>query len=148
MAKTKQTPRKRNNITAFKFPRPIRTYGQQEFKLPADIQKAARRKRTTVKQQRRFRPGTVALRQIRKYQRNTELLIPKLPFRRLVRSIATNIDNQNRFQATALLALQEASEAYLVSILENANLCAIHAQRITIQPKDIHLAIRIRGMNY
>lgn len=147
MAKTKQTPRKRNNLTAFKFPRPIRTYGRGEFELPADIQKA-RRKRTTVKQQRRFRPGTVALRQIRKYQRTSELLIPKLPFRRLVRSIATNIDNQKRFQATALLALQEASEAYLVSILENANLCAIHGQRITIQPKDIHLAIRIKGMNY
>lgn len=142
MPRTKQAPRKRNNITAFKFPRPIRTYGRQEFKLPAEYVK---KKKKRHQKKRRFRPGTTALRQIRQYQKSTELLISKLPFRRLVRSIATDIDNQKRFQATALLAIQEAAEAYLVTVLEDANLCAIHGNRITIQPKDIHLATRIRG---
>lgn len=152
MARTKQVAKKNNVNAPFKFPRPVRTYGQEEFSLPAQYQKLAkkrRNKRNFAKKRgipiRRYRPGTVALRQIRQYQKNTELLIPKLPFRRLIRSIATNIDNQKRFQATALLALQESAEAYLVSIFEDANLCAIHAQRITIQPKDVHLAIRIRG---
>jgi histone H3 len=93
----------------------------------------------------RYRPGTVALREIRRYQKGTELLIRKLPFQRLVREIALEIDDKLRFQSTAVLALQEASEAYLISLFEDTNLCAIHAKRVTIMPKDIHLARRIRG---
>jgi histone H3 len=87
----------------------------------------------------------VALRQIRKYQKTTDLLIRKLPFQRLVREIAQGFKNDLRFQSTAMLALQEAAEAYLVSLFEDTNLCAIHAKRITIMPKDIQLARRIRG---
>jgi histone H3 len=93
----------------------------------------------------RFRPGTVALREIRKYQKSTELLIKKLPFQRLVREVAQDFKNDLRFQSHAIMALQEASEAYLVSLFEDTNLCAIHAKRVTIMPKDIQLARRIRG---
>ena len=93
----------------------------------------------------RYRPGTVALREIRRYQKGTELLIRKLPFQRLVREIALEINEDLRFQSTAVLALQEASEAYLISLFEDTNLCAIHAKRVTIMPKDIQLARRIRG---
>lgn len=100
---------------------------------------------------RRRRPGTVALREIRKYQKSTDLLIRKLPFARLVRDITmtrTGRDGaQYRYQAEAILALQEASEAYLVKLMEDANLCAIHAKRVTIMPRDIALARRIRGFS-
>ncbi|XP_068476385.1 histone H3.2-like [Phaseolus vulgaris] len=93
----------------------------------------------------RFRPGTVALREIRKYQKSTELLIRKLPFQRLVREIAQDFKTDLRFQSSAVSALQEAAEAYLVGLFEDTNLCAIHAKRVTIMPKDIQLARRIRG---
>lgn len=96
----------------------------------------------------RIRPGTVALREIRRYQKSSELLIRKLPFQRLVREVAQEIKNDLRFQGTAVLALQEASEAYLVSLFEDTNLCAIHAKRVTIMPKDMQLAKRIRGEKY
>ena len=98
-----------------------------------------------VKKPHRYRPGTVALREIRKYQKSTELLIRKLPFQRLVREIAQDFKTDLRFQSSAILALQEASEAYLVGLFEDTNLCAIHAKRVTIMPKDIQLARRIRG---
>merc|ERR1719335_901237 len=98
-----------------------------------------------VKKPHRFKPGTVALREIRKYQKSTELLLRKLPFQRLVREIAQDFKTELRFQSTAILALQEAAEAYLVVLFEDTNLCAIHAKRVTIMPKDIQLARRIRG---
>ena len=98
-----------------------------------------------AKQPHRFRPGTVALREIRRYQKSTELLIRKLPFQRLVREIAQDFKTDLRFQSAAVMALQEASEAYLVGLFEDSNLCAIHAKRVTIMPKDIQLARRIRG---
>ena len=93
----------------------------------------------------RFRPGTVALREIRRFQKSTELLIRKLPFQRLVREIASEFKNDLRFQSSAVLALQEATEAYLVGLFEDTNLCDIHAKRVTIMPKDLQLARRIRG---
>jgi len=85
------------------------------------------------------------LREIRRYQKSTDLLIRKLPFQRLVREIAQDFKNDLRFQGSAVLALQEAAEAYLVGLFEDTNLCAIHAKRVTIMPKDIQLARRIRG---
>ncbi|PCH41064.1 histone-fold-containing protein [Wolfiporia cocos MD-104 SS10] len=101
----------------------------------------------------RFRPGTVALREIRKYQKSTDLLIRKLPFARVVREIALDMmtdmvdygDTGLRWQSSAILALQEATEAYLVHLFEDANLCAIHAKRVTLMQRDIQLARRIRG---
>ena len=134
MARTKQTARK---STGGKAPR----------KQLAT--KAARKSTKTtgggVKKPHRYRPGTVALREIRRYQKSTDLLIRKLPFQRLVREIAQDFKTDLRFQGSGILALQEASEAYLVGIFEDSNLCAIHAKRVTIMPRDIQLARRIRG---
>ena len=100
----------------------------------------------------RFRPGTVAMREIRRYQRTYDLLIPRLPFNKLVRDLAYEILKEEmgenaklQFQASALDGLQEATEHYLVKLLEDSNLNAIHANRVTVQPKDIKLARRIRG---
>ncbi|KAK7466352.1 hypothetical protein VKT23_005080 [Stygiomarasmius scandens] len=99
-----------------------------------------------MRKPRRFRPGTVALRQIRRYQASTELLIRKLPFQRLVREIAQDFKVRNiRFQSSAIQALQEAAEAYLVDLFQDTNLCAIHAKRVTIQIRDMALARRLRG---
>lgn len=132
MARTKQTARK---STGGKAPR----------KQLAS--KAGRSVKTLeqIKKPHRFRPGTVALREIRRYQKSSELLIRKLPFQRLVREIAQDFKTDLRFQASAIAALQEASEAYLVGLFEDTNLCAIHAKRVTIFPKDLQLARRIRG---
>ena len=98
-----------------------------------------------IKKPHRYRPGTVALREIRKFQKSTDLLIRKLPFQRLIREIAGQFKSDLRFQSQAVLALQEAAEAYLVGLFEDTNLCAIHAKRVTIMPKDMQLARRIRG---
>ena len=111
------------------------------------------RKRTApamggVKRPKRFRPGTVAIREIRKYQRSTDLLLRKLPFQRIVKDIAHARTQDLRFQTSALLALQEAVEAYLVGLFEDTNLCAIHARRVTIMVRDIKLARRIRGEKF
>lgn len=95
----------------------------------------------------RYRPGTVALREIRTYQKSSELLIKKLPFQKLVREIAHEYAQNLRFQASAVLAIQESAEAYLIGLFEDTNECAMHAKRITIMPKDMQLARRIRGKN-
>ena len=133
MARTKQTARK---STGGKAPR------------RALAAKAARKSAPSsggCKKPHKYRPGTVALREIRRYQKSTELLIRKLPFQRLVREVAHDFRSNLRFQSHAIVALQEASEAYLVGLFEDTNLCAIHAKRVTIFPKDIQLARRIRG---
>ena len=133
MARTKQTARK---STGGKAPR---------FELAT---KAARKQAPSaggVKKPHRYRPGTVALREIRRYQKGTELLIRKLPFQRLIREIVRSFNEELRCQSTAVLCLQEAAEAYLIGLFEDTNLCAIHARRVTIMPRDLHLARRIRG---
>ncbi|KAL1964194.1 hypothetical protein VTN77DRAFT_7152 [Rasamsonia byssochlamydoides] len=99
----------------------------------------------------RYKPGTVALKEIRKYQRSYDLLIRKLPFARLVREVAlellpAEVGAELRWQSHAIQALQEAAEAFLVHLFEDTNLCAIHAKRVTIMQKDIQLARRIRGI--
>ena len=133
MAKTKIIPTKHTS------------YVHGSGKLPV---KRALSKDGGVKKRARYRPGTVALRDIRRYQKSTELLIRRLPFERLVREIArteaNSLDNY-RFQKSAVLALQEASEAYLVGLFEDAYLCTFHAKRITCMSKDLQLARRIRG---
>lgn len=100
------------------------------------------------KKKRRAKNGQLALREIRKFQKSTDMLIRKLPFARLVREIVQDefgTDSDYRWQSVAIMALQEASEAYLIHLLEDTNLCAIHAKRVTIMQKDIHLARRLRG---
>uniref|UniRef100_A0A6P4EBR9 Histone H3.3-like n=1 Tax=Drosophila rhopaloa TaxID=1041015 RepID=A0A6P4EBR9_DRORH len=133
MARTKQTARK---STGGKDPRK---------QLATKVARKSSPSTGEVKRPHRYRPGTVALREIRRYQRSTEFLIRKLPFQRLVREIAQNLQTDLRFQAAAIEALQEASESYLVGLFEDCNLCAVHAKRVTIMPKDLQLARRIRG---
>eukprot|EP00804_Cyclotella_cryptica_P025930 CCRYP_002767-RB/>CCRYP_002767-RB protein AED:0.02 eAED:0.02 QI:0/-1/0/1/-1/0/1/0/147 len=140
MARTKQTARQ---STGGKAPR---------YQLAT---KAARRMAPAsgVKKPHRYRPGTVALREIRRYQKSTDLLIRKVPFQRLAREVLQDLNRPGsyphftaeRFQATSLLAIQESVEAFSVGLFEDANLCAIHARRVTIMPKDMQLALRIRG---
>ena len=101
-------------------------------------------------QSRSTRMQSRALKEIRHYQQSSDLLFQKLPFQRLVREVTENICKEKkvenkRFQSTAILALQEASEAYLVGLFEDTNLCAIHAKRVTIMKKDMDLALRIWG---
>ena len=86
--------------------------------------------------------------EIQRYQRSTELLIKKLPFQRLVREVAQDYKTNLQFQSSAIMALQEAAEAFLVGLFEDTNLCAIHAKRVTIMPKDIQLACHIRGDHF
>ena len=103
---------------------------------------------TGVKKQHRWRPGTVALREIRKYQKGTELLLRKAPFQRLVREVAQALKDGLRFQSSAVAAIQEATESYVISLLADTNLCAIHTRRVTIMPRDVHLARRLRGERF
>ena len=104
--------------------------------------------KTGVKRAHRFRPGTVALREIRRYQKGTELLLRKAPFQRLVREVASSLKEGLRFQSSAVAAIQEATESYVVSLLADTNLCAIHTRRVTIMPRDVHLARRLRGERF
>ena len=110
-----------------------------------------------VKKPHRYRPGTVALREIRRYQKSTELLIKKVPFQRFVRQVAQELQDATtigrsfeggsiRFTSEAMAALQEAAEAHIVQLLEDTNQCAIHAHRVTIMAKDLWLAKRLRGL--
>lgn len=133
MARTKQVSRK--------------TFGGKALRKQLAIEAAKQCTETggVKKKPHRWRPGTVALREIRRYQKSTELLIRKLPFQRLVREVAETFIPDVRFQSSAIVALQEASESYLAGLFEDTNLCAIHAKRVTIMPKDIQLARRIRG---
>lgn len=135
MARTKQTAQKLT--TGGKAPR-------KHFEAKA-VRKTVGTTDGVKRKPHRYRAGTVALREIRRYQKSTDLLIRKLPFQRLVREIAQDFKQDLRFQGSAIMALQEASEAYLVSLFEDTNLCAIHAKRVTIMPKDMQLARRIRG---
>ena len=104
-----------------------------------------------IRKPHRWRPGTVVLRDIRKYQKSTELLIRKLPFQRFVRELANDVTNMvshpqgYRWQSAAVLALQETAESYLVHLFEDTQLNSIHAKRVTIMVKDVNLARRIRG---
>ena len=132
MARTKQTARK---STGGKAPRKQLAVKAARKSAPAT---------GGVKKPHRYRPGTVALREIRKYQKSTELVIRRAPFGRLMREIAQDYKSDLRWQVTALAATQEATEAYGVGIMEDCNLAAIHAKRVTIQPKDMDLIRRIR----
>jgi len=117
----------------------------QRLKAKVALKRAPQQVTGGVMKASKLRSGAIALREIKRYQKTTELLIKKLPFQRLVREIAQNYRADLRFQSAALGAIQEAAEAYLIDLLQDTNLCAIHAKRVTIMPKDIQLARRIRG---
>lgn len=137
MVRSKQTARK--STGPFPLPR------QQLAKKTALAKKSPGAAKSFAMRPKRYRPGQVALREIRRYQKSTELLIRRLPFQRLCREIAETFIPDLRFQAATMSVLQEAAEAYLTGLFEDTNLCAIHAKRVTIMPKDIQLARRIRG---
>ena len=141
MARTKQTA---HHSTAKKSPR---------FQLTTKASRRSAPASGGVKKPHCYCPGTVALREIRRYQKSTDLLICKVPFQRLAREVLQDLNKPGsypcftveRFQVTSLLAIQESVEAFSVRLFEDVNLCAIHARRVTIMPKDMQFALRIRG---
>jgi histone H3 len=149
MARTKpQRPNLPTRGTSAKAPR-----GKCKQGRPPPRKQRPRKSNTGgIKKPHRYRPGTVALREIRRYQKSTDLLIRKLPFARYFREVVVKNkpsswpdDTTPRVTGSALAATQEAYEAYQVGMFEDTNLCAIHAKRVTIMPKDMQLARRIRG---
>jgi histone H3 len=164
MARVKQTTRKTIAVNALPFQMLSAAHRRQQAAAAsqAAAQAAAHRPQLGaaprhilgatggVKKPHRYRPGTVALREIRRFQKITELLIRKAPFQRLLREIAQKIskNKDTRFQSLAVLALHEASEAYMVGMFEDTNLCAVHAKRVTIMPRDMLLARRLHGKTW
>lgn len=126
------------SVASRKSTKASRAIAKKESKAPHTSQGGAKR-------QHRWRPGTVALREVRKYQHTTELLIARAPFRRLVKEIVETFKDTMRMRSSALEAIHEATEAYIVGVLGDANLCTIHAKRVTLYPKDLQLAMRLRG---
>lgn len=134
MARTKQTARK---TTGGKAPRKqIATKAARKTSLPTP---------QTASKKPRYKAGTVALKEIRRYQNSTDLLIRKLPFQRFVRNIAQQYKADVRFQAPALACLHESLEAYITGVFEDANACAVHARRVTVLRRDLDLVDKIRG---
>ncbi|XP_032061016.1 histone H3-like centromeric protein A [Aythya fuligula] len=133
------------------MPRPKDRAPRRRGSPPVSPRRSPRRPRapSPPRRRRRYRPGQLALREIRKYQSTTNLLLRRQPFCRVVREICLlftrGVDYQ--WQAMALLALQEAAEAFLVRLLEDAYLCSLHARRVTLYPKDLQLARRLRGLD-
>ncbi|CAL2052542.1 unnamed protein product [Caenorhabditis brenneri] len=129
MARTKSIPKQRGN--------PIAKSSKKNI--------VKKNTQGPVKKQ-RFRPGATALRDIRQYEQSTEPIIRKMPFRRIIQEIAhTNFNTMIKYQALAVDLLRQAAEEYITSLFEDANLCAHHAKRVTVMPKDLQLASRIRG---
>ena len=131
----------RRRIGSAKSPKMVAPAKSPKSRIVVAAASAAPAKR----KHRRLRPGALALKEIRKYQKSTELLIPKLSFSKLLKEVAQDFKPDLRFQSHAVMAMHEAAEAYLTALFEDTNLCAIHARRVTIMPKDIQLARRIRG---
>ena len=134
MARTKQTARK---TTGGKAPR-------KQLATKAARKTSAQPTETPTKKL-RYKAGTVALKEIRRYQNSTDLLIRKLPFQRFVRNIAQQYKADARFQAPALACLHEAVESFLSGVFEDANLCAVHSRRVTVLPRDLQLVSKLRG---
>ncbi|KAH7700207.1 Protein HIS-42 [Aphelenchoides avenae] len=137
MARTKQTAKKSSSQHI-----PLAT------KRARHVTKKAPPPSPPLKKRRHYKKGTLALREIRKYQASVNLLIPRAPFFRLVREVAQDFARDIRFQERALLCIQEAAESYLTYLFEDANLAALHAHRVTIMPRDIALVRRIRGEQF
>ena len=159
MARTKTTPTKKESEQHWsrktegmgKAPRkpiqgrtPKKIINKASKKTRAEI-KAKLEKQKELRKMNRDKQSVHALREIRKYQKSVKLLIPLRPFSRLVREITQECKYGLRFQSNALLALQEASETYLVNLFEHSMLACVHAKRLTIFPKDFDLVRRIRG---
>ena len=125
-------------------------------KVPPNMRLAYRRRKKPKKggeifKPRRYRPGTVALREIRRYQTSTDLLIPKLNFQRLIKEILhveckeLHLGHSKKIQSTAVLALQHAAEQYVTELFEKSQQAAIHGKRVTVVPQDLQLVLNFRG---
>ncbi len=135
MAHTKQTARK---STGGAIPC---------FHLATKSALGATQKAIAVRKPHRWRPGTVAIREIQKFKKNTDLLIRKAPVQRLVCKIALKFEKSNlQMQSTAVLALQEAADYFMVDVFSNTNLCTMHCKHVTIMKKDMVLACCIQGI--
>ncbi|KAI5181716.1 histone H3 [Nematocida sp. AWRm80] len=134
MARTKQTARK---STGGKAPRKQLATKAARKSTPSGA--------VATKRPHRFKAGTVAVREIRKYQKTTDLLIRKLPFQRLVREVASEHKADVRFQSSSILAIQESLENYITGLFEDGNRCAIHAKRVTLMARDLHLVNKIKS---
>jgi histone H3 len=144
MARSKHTAVKRNT-TSGKAPRKALASKKPSENLASVAASDIMANMQQLKKPHRYRPGTKALREIRRYQKSTELLLRKAPFSRLVRELAQKYRSEVRFQESAMMALQMACEDLIIKLFEDTNLCAIHAKRVTVFPKDMQLARRIRG---
>jgi histone H3 len=148
--KTKEAKAAKATKVAASKPKPAATKSKPASK---GVSKTAKKTAGAAKVSKphRFHPGTVALREIRRYQKSTEMLVPKLPFRRLVAELAQDFqatDSAWRFSGDAVVILQQVAEDFLIKLLEDANLAAIHAKRVTVQPRDITIAQRIAGWSH
>lgn len=143
MARTKQTSR---GSSGGKTPRKtIATKAHSKVAKKGKKTRFSSKKRTGapgIKKAMRFRPGTVALRDIKRYQKATDLLIRRAPFQRLVREVTQSWKGETRFAAAALLALQEATEGYVTKVFEHCGLLALHAKRVTILKRDFTLCLK------
>jgi histone H3 len=132
MARTKQTARK---STGGKAPRKqLATRAARKFATPTGC----------TKKPFRYRPGTQALREIRRYQKTGDLLLKKTPFGRLCREIGQRKYSDLRFTSDAKITCQQCTEPYMTTLFDHGNLLAIHANRKKVIPKDIQLAQRIQ----
>ena len=137
MARTKKTASNYRHQVAFKT-RPLSV-------MPKVLH--SQLTRLDIKRRYKYKPGTVALREVHKMQRTSHLLIPLSPFQELIREIAMSYKADLRFQREALLAIQEAAESHLVSIFQHTQNMAVHGGRKTIQDRDLTLAIHVRDNN-
>ncbi|EAN84245.1 histone H3 variant V [Trypanosoma cruzi] len=128
-----------------KLPKPRKNLASRKIHTEGRIVAKKESASAGTRKKHRWRPGTVVLREVRRYQSSTEFLIAKAPFRRLVREIVSNLKDSFRMSATCVEALQESTELYVTSVLADANLCTLHANRVTVYPKDIQLALKLRG---
>ena len=119
MARTKHTVRKAMDGAAMRMVQASKNIAVKAPRKPPPCQ---------MQKRRRFRLGTIALREIQQYQKSMDLLIRRAPFQRVVYEIVRSFRNDLRIQAVAIKGLQEAAEAYLVGLFEDSNLCAIHAK--------------------
>lgn len=156
MARTKVPPAK----SAFKSSHPSKTGTESrfhEFRKMSDEKSGQKkeslssassdRKRTDDKKvvKGKYRPNNLCLKEIRRFAKGPDMCIRRLVFQQVVKEITWEIDNSYRFHSQAILAIQEAAEAYMIGLFEDTNICASHAKRVTIYPKDMQLARRIRG---
>merc|ERR1711935_888090 len=117
--------------------------GRKSKPATGGIKKASKAKRDKPRAKPRYKPGTVALRDIRKYQKSGKALVPFAPFVRLAKSITSDVSSkEHTFSRNAIMALMEAATSYLTGLFEDASLCCTHANRTTVYPKDMRLALK------